>query len=405
MKHNVCRLLMLLLCAALLLPLCACQSGGAEGGEASVGVTVGQTGGEGDIPPALQPDGGKLRIGLLDINEYEPASIYLYYVLQGLKNEGWIEFDSLPFTETSMDVVAMVQALSEMDLGPYVEFVGDAAYYSEYQSEEEIVQSLRAHIDSEEGLDIILAMGTDPGLFMQRHSDLDINVLVCMATDPVASGIIDSTEDRGDPQVWAQVEPLPYYRQIKFYHNIIEFANIGMVYTDPVVVALSDYQRGAEELGVELTGVLVPEQGSMSNEAYADLLRSTYEDLIARGVDAYMLNADLVTSDMDLASLIEPFLAAGIPVFVQDGENYVRDGALLLVASTDNQGVGQFVAETIARVATGTQPGDIPCEYVSSPYMSLNLDTAKRIGFRPGFEILLSCETIYSSAAEGGEAA
>ena len=51
MKHNVCRLLMLLLCAALLLPLCACQSGGAEGGEASVGVTVGQTEGEGDIPP------------------------------------------------------------------------------------------------------------------------------------------------------------------------------------------------------------------------------------------------------------------------------------------------------------------------------------------------------------------
>ncbi|MGI5883637.1 MAG: ABC transporter substrate binding protein [Candidatus Spyradocola sp.] len=402
MRRVVGRVLSLLLCMVLVVGLCACTSGSVSGQEASVGVTVDGQGQEASYPPTLQEDGGKLRIGLLDINEYEPASIYLYYVIQGLKNEGWIEFDTLPFTETSMDVVAMVQALSEMDLGPYVEFVGDAAYYSEYQSEEEIVASMQAHIDSEEGLDIILAMGTDPGLFMQRHSDLDVNVLVCMATDPVASGIINSTEDSGDPQVWAQVEPLPYYRQIKFYHNIIPFENIGMVYTDPVVAGISDYQNGADELGIQITGELVQEQGDMTNEEYADLLLDTYDSLIERNIDAYMLNADLVTSDMELAPLIEPFLSAGIPVFVQDGENYVREGALLLVASTDNEGVGQFVAETIAQVASGVQPGEIPCEYVSSPYMSINLDTAKRIGFRPSFEILLSCETIYSSTAEGG---
>ncbi len=402
MKGQYFRAMALLLCAVLALGLCACSTGAGAGQEASAGVTVDEQAQETSYPPTLQEDGGKLRIGLLDINEYEPASIYLYYVLQGLKNEGWIEFDTLPFTETSMDVVAMVQALSEMDLGPYVEFVGDAAYYSEYQSEEEIVASMQAHIDSEEGLDIILAMGTDPGLFMQRHSDLDVNVLVCMATDPVASGIIDSTEDSGDPQVWAQVEPLPYYRQIKFYHNIIPFENIGMVYTDPVIAGIPDYQDGAEELGIEITGVLVQEQGDLTNEQYADVLLGTYESLLRQNIDAYMLNADLVTSDMELAPLIEPFLEAGIPVFVQDGENYVREGALLLVASTDNEGVGQFVAETIAQVASGVQPGDIPCEYVSSPYMSINLDTAKRIGFRPSFEILLSCETIYSSTAEGG---
>ena len=33
------------------------------------------------------------------------------------------------------------------------------------------------------------------------------------------------------------------------------------------------------------------------------------------------------------------------------------------------------------------------------------IDAAKRIGFRPSFEILLSCETIYSSTVEGGTGA
>ena len=90
-------------------------------------------------------------------------------------------------------------------------------------------------------------------------------------------------------------------------------------------------------------------------------------------------------------------MEAGIPVFVQDGENYVESGGLLLVASTDNVGVGRFVAETIEQIAQGALPGDIPGEYVSSPYISLNLDTARRIGFQPDFDLLLACETIYSS--------
>lgn len=403
MKSKIARWMAAIACLALLLTATGCTDGGAEGQTSQTGVTVAQESEEEEYAPALQPDGGKLRIGLLDINEYEPASIYLYYVLEGLKKEGWLTYDSLPFTSTSMDVVAMMQALSEMDLGPYIEFVGDAAYYTDYQDEDEIVASMQEHIQSEEGLDIILAMGTDPGLFMKAH-DLDVNTLVCMATDPVASGIIVSTEDSGDPQVWAQVEPLPYYRQIKFYHNILPFENIGMVYSDPVVAAIADYESGAEELGVTITKVQI-EATSVQTQAEANAfsaeLEAIYRDLIDnRHIDAYLLNADLLSSNMDAEPLLKLFADAGIPVFVQDGENYVREGALLLVASTDNQGVGQFVAEVIAQVAHGVQPGDIPCEYVSSPYMSINLDTAKAIGFRPSFEMLLSCETIHSSATD-----
>lgn len=403
MKSRMVRLASWILCFALLLMMTGCM--GSESGSQNVqqGVTVAEQSQQQNLSPVQQPDGGKLRIGLLDINEYEPASIYLYYVVEGLKKEGWITYDTLPFTPTSMDVKAMIQALSEMDLGPYIEFVGDAAYYTDYEEESDIVASMQAHIDSEEGLDIILAMGTDPGLFMKKY-DLEVNTLVCMATDPVASGIINSTEDSGDPRIWAQVEPLPYYRQIKFYYDILPCENIGMVYSDPVVAAISDYQNGADELGVKITKVQIEPQTVQTEEeaqAYSAMLMEIYRDLIENEkIDAYLLNADLLSSNMDVQPLLDLFAEEGIPVFVQDGENYVREGALLLVASTDNQGVGQFVAEVIAQVAHGAQPGDIPCEYVSSPYMSINLDTAKAIGFRPSFEMLLSCETIYSSANE-----
>lgn len=80
MKGQYFRAMALLLCAVLALGLCACSTGAGAGQEASVGVTVDEQAQETSYPPTLQEDGGKLRIGLLDINEYEPASIYLYYV-------------------------------------------------------------------------------------------------------------------------------------------------------------------------------------------------------------------------------------------------------------------------------------------------------------------------------------
>lgn len=198
------------------------------------------------------------------------------------------------------------------------------------------------------------------------------------------------------------MEPLPYYRQIKFYHNIIPFENIGMVYTDPVIAGIPDYQDGAEELGIEITGALVQEQGDLTNEQYADVLLGTYESLLRQNIDAYMLNADLVTSDMELAPLIEPFLEAGIPVFVQ-GRRELRARGRAAARGLDRQrGRGPVRRRDDRPGRKRRAAGGYPLRIRLLALHEHQPDTAKRIGFRPSFEILLSCETIYSSTAEGG---
>ena len=185
--------------------------------------------------PMQQSDGSKLRIGLVGVFEYEPAAIYIYNVVSALREDGWISCDSLPFSETDTDVKTMIQRLAEMDLGPYIEFDGEAAYYLEDEDEAAITESLLERVD--DGLDVVLAMGTDPGLFMKAQ-DLDVITIDCMATDPVASGIVDSATDSGDAQMWAQIEPSPYERQLKYYHSILPFEHIAMVYADPIIAGI-----------------------------------------------------------------------------------------------------------------------------------------------------------------------
>lgn len=396
-RRRVCLMLAVMLCA---FALGGCESDG--GAAEAQGVILERSiGAQAHTTPMQKPGGGKFRVGLVDTDEYEPASTYFYHVLMGLKNLGWITYDELPFTQedlfdtASIDVQKMMRYLDSMNLGDYVEFVGDAAYLINYDGEAETEQGLRGHIASEAGLDLVLAMGTAPGQFL-GPLNLDVPVLVCMSTDPVAAGIVGASDYSGDSGVWAQVEPSPYYRQIKFYYNTIPFTNVGMVYNDPVIAGIPDYERGARELGVKITGAQIEKPDDADAAAYTEQLLSVYRRMIAAdGIDAYILNADLYTSAMPTEELLRPFVEAGIPVFVQDGENYVRDGAMMLVASTDNQGVGQFVAQTMAQVFRGENAGGLLQEYVSSPYMSLNLDTAKSIGFQPSFAMLLSCESIY----------
>ena len=45
----------------------------------------------------------------------------------------------------------------------------------------------------------------------------------------------------------------------------------------------------------------------------------------------------------------------------------------------------------------GSVPEDLEQEYVSSPFLTLNLDVADEIGYKPSFEMLIACEKIICS--------
>ena len=110
-----------------------------------------------------------------------------------------------------------------------------------------------------------------------------------------------------------------------------------------------------------------------------------------------MINTDIITNDLRIKDLFQIFYQAKIPVFVQIGDNFVQNGAFMLVSPRDYKGMGAFASNTIGAIFNGAKPGDLPQEYVSSPYLSLNLDVSEKIGFTPSFEMLLSCEHIYSN--------
>ena len=108
-----------------------------------------------------------------------------------------------------------------------------------------------------------------------------------------------------------------------------------------------------------------------------------------------MLNTDMIKDDARIAGLLEVFYQNHIPVFVQNGEFNVGKGAFMVVTASDAKIQAPFAIDAMASILNGGKPGDIYQKFVPSPYLSINLEAAERIGYQVKEELLLSAEKLY----------
>lgn len=358
--------------------------------------------------PCTKPDGNKFRIAYIDYDPYEAASIQLYYVLEGLREMGWITCDDFPFSETE-DAKKMMQMLSNMDLGNYIEVESKAIYYIiENDSKRYIQKSLTKHM-KENKIDLIIVNGTEAGKFIKNEIELTVPAVVIGCTDPVNSEIIDSsTKGSGNDFIWAHVEPSVALRQLKYYYRLQKFTKLGMIVNGSEEISdVKSCMQAAEETGFELIKYNISDNVSLSSEKkqkkkHQEQVIHYAEQLIEDGIDAYLLTPNLIIDDSDnfiyLKELVDIFYEKKIPVLGMDRAEEVEYGALMAIVMADYKNIGDFVSNTIGKILNGEIAGDLSCIYASSPTIYLNLDAAKQIQFVPSFKFLMSCDVIYSDA-------
>ena len=356
--------------------------------------------------PTKKEDGGKYRLAYVDYDEYLPASRQFYYILKGLEELGWITEGSIPFDitdieEQSMSTKQMYEALSDADLGPFLEFADDAFFYLGYTDREEIAPVLTNRAG--EDIDMVITFGTSAGVFVKNLS-LPIPMVDFSATDPVASGIIDSsTEGSGNPNVWAQVEPSLPLRQLKYYHSICPFQKLGVIiYGDETISGVPDIEASAKECGFELVKYNIEEQPRETDEeleAYYQLVEEEIAKMADEGIDAFFLTIDLINDLNKLKPLLFALYKKDIPVYLMDDVEAVRRGGLMLISANDIENVGRFVADAIAKIFNGAVAGDLPCIYTSAPSIYFNYDVARQINYPLQFEFLAACDEIFTSKA------
>ncbi len=350
--------------------------------------------------PVTKEDGSKFRIAYIDIDPYPASGEMLYYLIEQLKETGWIDYEGdLPFDSKDTDAKELINYLADMDLGDYIEFSREANYYLRIDGEDYCRESLKKLLNKKQ-VDLIICMGTWPGTFVKEMNVTDVPVMIYFSVDPIGSGLVASVEDSGQDNMWAHINYTVYNKQIRFYYDNIHFQNIGMVYYDESVAAMRAYREEAKQNGFQITEVVIDElvvSDEASIEAYYDNLKIIYNDLVKnRNIDAFLLSTDIIKDESRIEEMLSIFYENNIPVLVQNGEYYVEQGALMMVTASDAKQQAPFVVNTMANIFNGKKPRELEQEFITPPCLSLNLSLAEKCQFTIEEDLILSAEKIYT---------
>jgi ABC-type uncharacterized transport system substrate-binding protein len=389
-KRSLHILLTMVLCAIVSMAVLSAASAGNRDAEFGVNPTL--------------HNGKRWRIAYYEGGQYADYEVILKQTVRGLIKLGWMEPLDMP-AENNKEPGAFWRYLSSATKSQYIEFVPDG-YYSagnfDPAKRPVVKEELIDRLANRKDIDLIIAMGTWAGqdLANDRHS---VPVIVESTSDPIGSGIIKSALDSGLDHVHAKVEPGRYQRQVELFHNIFHFKKLGIVYEDTregrTFGGVDAVEEIAKERGFDIVRCQALFNGVSKEQAEEGAIRC-YEQ-VSKDSDAIYVTVHRGVTLANMSRIMAPVIERKIPSFSMLGSNEVKYGVLMSVAQGNFSYVGQFHAETIARVFNGAKPRDLEQRWSTPPKIAINLDTARKIGFEPPVDLMLSADEVYEETVGG----
>jgi len=239
-------------------------------------------------------------------------------------------------------------------------------------------------------------MGTWAGqdLATNKHST---HTEVISASDPVASGIINSVEDSGYDHVHAQIDPYRYERQLRVFHEMVGFKKMGICYEDTEAgrsyAAIDKVEKVAKERGFEIVRSFTKSDVADSKLAEESVKQAFRE--LAKKSDAIYVTVQGGVNYNSISDLVKICNSNQIPTFSQSGSEEVKYGFLASLSQAGFRYIGEFHAEIIAKIFNGAEPRQLPQLFEEPPKIAINLKSAEVIGFNPPVDILLAADEIF----------
>ncbi len=342
-----------------------------------------------------------LNIGYCEGESYYEFDYALYNLIYGLEEYGLIKDlpEGMPVDSNSRVIWEWI--CSQNQEGWAVRFVEDAFFSltdNEYghMDESQIVEYIDQRV-TKSNVSLMISMGTTAGLTTKALSS-EIPMMCFAAADAVKSGIVANAQQSDTPNVWAQIDSEGFKRTIKVMNDIFQPKKIGTVYANSEDAYIYSGVDVLDEFGKENNIEIIREfvedpETNEDYEAYLNNLKIAYAKL-AKEIDLFLLTTSLVDGD-DFQDILKPFYDAKVPVYSINSTDDVKFGALLAAESADYKNVGRFGADMIKRYAEGEKLETLPQIYQTAPFLVINYDVARKIGYKPPFNLLLSANKIY----------
>lgn len=343
--------------------------------------------------------GKKWRVAYYEGGPYTDYQQVFTETIHGLMKLGWIETAELPKQEGEENKI-LWDWLATKAKSKYLEFPKDAFYSANWVNKTrlQVVEQLMKRFNEVKDIDLLIAVGTMAGqdFANDKHKT---PTLVMTASDPISAGIIKSVEDSGFEHVHATIDPKRYERQVRIFHEIIDFKKLGMIFEDSVngraFSAIELAEKVAKEKGFEIIRCYCLDESVDSQELREESVKKCANELVGK-VDALYITQQSGVNQNTIPEFIKIANKNRIPTFSQAGSAEVKSGVLLSLSQAGFRYVGEFQAQIIAKVFNGAKPNQLVQLFEEPPKIAINLKTAEIIGFNPPIVLLGATDEIFS---------
>jgi ABC-type uncharacterized transport system substrate-binding protein len=343
-------------------------------------------------------NGKKWRIAYYEGGPYIDYQKYLTETVKGLMKLGWIDSAVLP-KQTGEETKLLWDWLVSDANSQYLEFMSDAHYSANWDEKErkETVKKIMNRLNTKKDIDLLIAMGTWAGKDF-ANDDHSTPTLVLSASDPLSAGIIKSIDDSGFDHLNAAIDPFVYERQIRVFHEMINFKKLGIAYEDTEdgrsYAQIDVAEKVAKDRGFEIVKCYtVSDIGDMKKEA--ESVSNCFKEF-SKTADAIYVTQQGGVRLETIPGLVKIAQDYRIPTFSQAGSEEVKYGFLASISQAGFKYFGEFHAKTMAQVFNGAKPNQLTQCFEQPPKIALNLKTAEIIGFDPPVVLLGASDEIFT---------
>lgn len=223
----------------------------------------------------------------------------------------------------------------------------------------------------------------------------EIPQVFMIVADPVGSGLVESLDATGRPNVTGTYNRMPETVTIRTIRSYLPtFDTLGLIYNaneQNSVLKYRELEELADANGFRLVATALPlvEGGTPAVE---DIPRKVRE-LVQEGVDfLYVGSSSFLQANS--AILGASARDAELPV-ISPYEEAAREGNALISVAASYYEVGRLAGRQVEKILFGgIQPGDLPVARMTEFAITVNLSMAKEIGLFPPVSLLQIAEVV-----------
>jgi outer membrane protein TolC len=241
-------------------------------------------------------------------------------------------------------------------------------------------------------VDILLSIGILSGQDLARRGPLPKPCLAALTIDRAAQQLPADNGASGVSNFTYIASANPLLRDLRLFHDLTPFRKLVILSHRPYHEAMPEIRRNlrrhlASE-GIDLTIITLKGEAT---PALAALPKDT---------DAVYITPLLLPAAR-FRQLIDGLIARKLPTFSYLGYGEVEQGVLASAApATDFSRLARRTALNLQRILLGENAARLPATMPRQEQLTLNLATARAIGFSPTWDILIEAQKLFAEPTD-----